>query len=113
MASEDGVCDTEFKIDNAGKSQVLQHAKGKVHKDLVSSALDNTQPKLSITSTSSKQSVASTSAEFNTLKLYVHTDEVLKPLKLQVPILVLDHVTKYKKRSLLCFQIHIFLPTLN
>lgn len=75
MASEDGVCDTEFKIDNAG---VLQHAKGKVHKDLVSSALDNTQPKLSITSTSSKQSVASTSAEFNTLKLYVHTDEVLK-----------------------------------
>jgi hypothetical protein len=73
-----GFVTQEFKIDNAGKSQVLQHAKGKVHKDLASSALDNTQPKLSITSTSSKQSVASTSAEFNTLKLYVHTDEVLK-----------------------------------
>lgn len=40
------VCDSEFRIDNAGKAQVLQHAKGKVHKDLVTSALDNTQSKL-------------------------------------------------------------------
>jgi hypothetical protein len=41
-----GFVTQEFKIDNAGKSQVLQHAKGKVHKDLASSALDNTQSKL-------------------------------------------------------------------
>lgn len=81
------VCDTEFRADNAGKSLALKHAKGKVPKQMISSATENSQSKLFFSkkghdaSSAENQPSTSTSSDKNVLNKLpdknVHGNEVL------------------------------------